>query len=220
MLKPETARTILNVIVNLVVFIAGITGILMLWSLLTRGMKLGTLSTGIPVSMGLMIGDQSYQISRVNVLFSQPGAWMWTLWLLFIALLLTMVVLGYSRIKRFINRLLDDPFAPENAADLRLASRVALFWQGLTLVMAAVYWWAVIQIRPVDAMKTAVASSPGVKIVDGSYNFTLGSLNVLGIDLTPLLIAALLAILATVFQRGHDLREAERSLRAEQELTV
>lgn len=220
MLKPETARTILNLIINLVLLAAGLTVAGLIWSMVTGGLQRSTLSTGVPVSVSVSTSDQSFQISRVNFVRFQPETWMWVLWLAYIGLLLALVVLGYGRMKRFVNRLLDNPFAPENAADLRLASRLALISQGFSLVVTFSGWWTVQQTQPVTALQTALKGSPNIQVVQQVANYTVGGLSFFGINLTPLLVAALLAVLATVFQRAHDLREAERLLRTEQELTV
>lgn len=218
MLKPETARSVLNSVVNLVFFLAGLNTVILLWSLLTGNR--GTLNASVPVSMSLAIKNQSFEISRVTFIQREPEVWMWVLWLAFIVLLLAVVIFGYGRMKRFINRLLDDPFAVENAADLKLASRIALIFQGVSLLITLQAWWTVHRLQPAAALEGTVKGLPDVQVVRQVFNSTIGGLNILGIDLTPLLVAALLAILATVFQRAHDLREAERALRAEQELTV
>lgn len=220
MLKPETARTILNLALNFGLLGIGMTLAVLLWITLTDGFGTGYLSWTVPTSVRLQIDGQSFQASRISLTFPHAPVWAWAVWLGYNLLLLSVLFVGYRRLKTFVNRLLDDPFDQANILDLGLAARLALLWQIISLLMSAVSWWIIAQTRPVEALKTALADSPDIKILDSSYNFPLTSPSFLGIDLTPLLVAALFAILATVFQRAHDLREAERQLRTEQELTV
>lgn len=218
MLKLETARFTLKILLGLTLLSVMLSSVLFLWFQVSGGG--GSLSWNLPVGLHLRLGDQTYGIRSFGSTIPSTMRWVTPLFLGYSLLSAAVVLLLFRRARDFIDRLIDNPFAHENAQDLRRAAGVALLWQGSVLLVTAVSWWVVRGLQPANALRVKLAEVQGVNVWDDSYNYSFTPANFFGINLTPLLVAALLAILATVFQRAHDLREAERSLRAEQELTV
>ncbi|GAA5534961.1 hypothetical protein [Deinococcus aluminii] len=113
-----------------------------------------------------------------------------------VAFIVLAVVLFFvaGRARLFLERLLSDPYHPDNASDLQRAARVALLLQ--------VFW-------TLDGLLTsAVTNRLGLTLPVGQPLRSAYHL-----DVSLLIVAAVLAIAATVVQRGHDLRR-------EQELTI
>lgn len=218
MLKPETARLTLKLLLGLTLLSVLMVSALFLWSGFRWGA--GAASWSLPVGLHLRLGDETYGIRSFGSTIPNTMRWITPLFVGYSLLSAAVVLLFFRRARDFIDRLIDNPFALENAQDLRLAAGVALLWQGSVLLFTAMSWWVVRAVQPADALRVKLSEVQGVAVWDDSHNFSFTPGNFFGVNLTPLVVAALLAILATVFQRAHDLREAERALRADQELTV
>lgn len=115
----------------------------------------------------------------------------------------------FSRAMKFVSRVINDPFHIENSVDLMLASKAALLLQVLNFIFTGL----------ATLFSPAAQAAATLERALGQAHTTV-SVSPIGVSFWPLLLAAALAVLATVFRRGHDLRETERQLRQEQELTI
>ncbi|PYE49481.1 DUF2975 domain-containing protein [Deinococcus yavapaiensis] len=231
MLSTEAARTVLKLFLTLGLIIISLS---LIASLIFAGRSLLNdsepihLSWGVPIDMSLGVQQQTFRISEVRVNYTATP-WMYTTFVLLGAATLGVLFLVYRRALRFVHRLLDDPFAEANRADLQAAARLALAWQGVLLITKSVMWWTTSQQERQNGplwvpLYEAVRGVEGVTFISEDVRFNIDPWSLLnqllGVDFTPLLVAAGLTILATVFKRAHDVREQERQLRREQELTI
>jgi len=213
MLEPKTARLILNIGL---IFTLVVAGLLILYAVLLlvhpQGLFLA-FKTNI-VFPG--VEGARFQFSEIRVPAEKHPVWR-VIFALLYAAAAPLLFLAALRVRAFVDRVFDDPFDARNAADLWAGSRVALVVQAVTLVAALLYGLVsrgyverlyLDTFTPLDAFPEPT--------YDIAYRFNL--LN--PVYFIPLLIAGILTVLAAVFQRGHDLREQERGLRREQELTV
>jgi hypothetical protein len=230
-LSTETARTILKLFLTLALIISGLFLIASL-VFASRGLLGGGapifLSWGVPTDMSLRVQQQTFRITEVHMNYTATP-WMYILSAGLSAATLGVLFLVYRRALRFVHRLLDDPFAQANRVDLQAAARLALAWQGVLLVSKGGTWWLTARQEHQNGplwlpLTDAVRGVEGVTVISRDMRFNAEPFSalsqLLGVNFTPLLIAAGLTILATVFQRAHDVHEQERRLRREQELTI
>ncbi|ACO46913.1 hypothetical protein DEDE109153_11515 [Deinococcus deserti] len=218
MLHPESARIVLNWVLNLGMLFLVLFSLGFLWTLLTGSPLSHPLSFAVPVGIALRLDDQHFRITEMSVTLNPP-VWIKVLGVAASLGLLTFLFVAYSRVKTFFNRLMFDPFDPANIRDLHLAARIALFCQVLVLIGVPLRWWAIQQAQPYDVVHTALKDVPDASVFLASRT-SLGALSVLELGVAPLLTAAVLAIFAAVLQQACVLREEERKLRHEHELTV
>lgn len=223
MLRPETARSILHTLLAVLFVGAGLALVLTVVVgvlILVNGDWPTSLSLELPVHLALHVGEQVYDISGTSLLVRRVPAVALCAFFLLALGLSVLLLFGLRRLRGFVDRVLEDPFHADNSRDLRLAAQLALGWQVILWALSAALWlWS----RHADLaapLRRALADVPGIGVSATGGIGARGGVQVLGVDFTPLIFAAALSVLATVFQRGHDLREAERRLRAEQELTV
>lgn len=150
------------------------------------------------------------ETNRVNLPLS-GSRWLSLLMALAAVAFAAFSFLVLARARTFINRVVDDPFHPLNAHDLSQASRAALQLQIVLLLL----WIINFFIWPASRVAQQLEQMLGGIDHQVTVEYT-----VLPMMWVPLLVWAVCAVLAAVFQRGHDLREQERRLREEQELTI
>ncbi|MFC4456325.1 hypothetical protein [Deinococcus sonorensis] len=225
MLRPQTARTLLHLILTLsllitVLFVVADVG------LSVQAMQAGGsagLRLRVPVSVLLELNHRAFHVTEMMTP-SRLAAWSRPMWLALTVAGASLWFLAARRVRALVDRLLDDPFDPANLRDLRLAVWVALVWQGLMLVSSLVGW---LQNRDAQAQALSTLGQSLSRVPASSVSphstfnvLTLNPLGGLGLNLTPLVIAAALTILATVLRQAAALREEERRLRHEQALTI
>ncbi|PTA68381.1 hypothetical protein [Deinococcus arcticus] len=218
-LPLKTARTVLDLSLGLLGLGLALTGVLsvagMLWLLVApqAGARFEA-----PLSLKIKIGDVVYRTTGASVPLPHGQEVLVVAGMA--ALALASAWLIYRRGFALLRRLLFDPFALANSQDLALASRVALLWQLALWAWSVLGWGQFMGTGQFRALDNALTGIPGAELLGTGARLVIGGGVWPSLSFTWLLVAAALAVLSVVFRRAHDLREAERQLRAEQALTV
>ncbi len=213
MLTPARAQTILSLMLTVMLVLTALALLLLLLGSLLQT----TFSLTLPLNATLDVAGGRYGLSSVHLPLVDLPVWVKAAWMVSMALLLTGLIALLWGARQFTRRLLSDPFHPANARDLTFAARLALSWQGLSLLAPLVNRWLIAQTHPLDALNRQF---PADAVISGREAALTTSFSILGVDLTPLLIAAVCVLFAAALTQAAHIREQERQLRAEQELTV
>lgn len=225
MLTPRTAKLILNLSLYGAFLAVGLTALLALSGLLlaqlspSQGTQTAHMSIGVGTK-AILKNAAGFEILIRQVwvpIEIRRAVTVITATAIASLILCLLLFVGLVRLRAFVNRVIDDPFHPQNAADFRLASRVALAVQGLLLLRSAISAYASRLFHTDQLLREALRGSGFTANIHVDPFSTAGG--IFG-WLFPLLAAVILAVLATVFRRGHELRQEEQRLREEQVLTI
>lgn len=211
-LRPESARWVLNA--GLILWMLGgassiLLGLIFLWTTASSNATRMTLFMPYQTRVRLP-GKLELKGAELGNALTVPGWLPLTLGLLSIAFGVLWLIWG-QRARAFVSRLLEDPFHTSNVTDLLAASRAALWF-------AALYsagWVMCLLLWPPQKVARQLADS-----LEGLQATVSVSAYPPPVFWPMVLAWAVCAVLASVFQRGHDLHGEERRLRTEQELTV
>lgn len=210
MLTPARAHAILSFTLSTLGVLTALMLLVFLLGVFTSGNRTQTVfSMNIPLDLTLSLPGGQYNVSTFHLPLGDLPGWVGLGWLAAFTLLMAGVIGLLWRARQFTRRLLSDPFHPANAADLTLAARLALIGQVVAALQPLLNGWMFARIQPLeDAIVRGLNT-------DSSLPFSL-----FGVNLTPLLIAAVCVLFSAALAQAAHIREQERQLRAEQELTV
>lgn len=218
MLTPARAQTILSFTLTALAVLTALMLLVFLWGVFTSGDRTQTVfSVNIPLDLTLSLPGGRYNVSTFHLPLGDLSGWARNGWLAGFTLLMACVIGLLWRARQFTRRLLRDPFHPDNARDLTLAAQLALIGQVVAALQPLLNGWMFARIQPLEALRRQLPEDAIVRGMntDSSLPFTL-----FGVNLTPLLIAAVCVLFAAALTQAAHIREQERQLRAEQELTV
>ncbi|GGN32827.1 hypothetical protein [Deinococcus daejeonensis] len=213
MLTPARAQTILSFMLSVMLVLTALALLLLLLGSLLQT----TFSLTLPLNATLDLAGGQYGLSSVNLPLADLPVGVKAAWMVSMALLLTGLIALLWGARRFTRRLLSDPFHPANARDLTLAARLGLIGQVVAALQPLLNGWMFARIQPLETLRRQL---PEDAIVRGMNTDSSLPFSLFGVDLTPLLIAAVCVLFATALTQAAHIREQERQLRAEQELTV
>ncbi|WP_189087719.1 DUF2975 domain-containing protein [Deinococcus ruber] len=182
-----TGSQLLTVVIAVLVFIFRRKTTLAFWAS-TPGMN-GTLTSG----------GMTYKITVESMGISPSGLKLWV-WLICTGVLLFVWLWLLQRGKSFVSRISTDPFAWENARDLKWFAGLICF--GYCVSQFYSLFWS------------AFLSTPNLKLSGLTMQHKIN------FDLTPLVVSLFIYLIAIAIERGYFLREQERQLRQDAELTV
>lgn len=212
MLTPARAQTILTFTLTLM---AVLTALGLCFFLLNMRSP-ATYSLTVPLDITLSLPGGRYDLSNFHLPLSDLPEWARNVWLAGFTLFIACLIALLWGARQFTRRLLSDPFHPDNVRDLTVAARLALIWQVLAVVQPTLNGWVTARSHPLEALRRQLPEDAIVH--QGNAMQPLFSL--FGVDLTPLLIAAGCVLFSAALTQASYIREQERQLRAEQELTV
>jgi len=213
MLTPARAQTILSFMLTVMLVLTALALLLLLLGSLLQT----TFSLTLPLNATLDVAGGQYGLSSVNLPLVDLPVGVKAAWMVSMALLLTGLIALLWRARQFTRRLLSDPFHPANARDLTFAARLGLIGQVVAALQPLLNGWMFARIQPLETLRRQL---PEDAIVRGMNTDSSLPFSLFGVDLTPLLIAAVCVLFATALTQAAHIREQERQLRAEQELTV
>ncbi|GGR89271.1 hypothetical protein [Deinococcus sedimenti] len=212
MLTPARAQTILTYLITTMMIL---TMLFLMVSLIIPAVQ-ATLSLTIPLNTTLNLSGARYDLASFHLPLDDLPGWVRLTCLAAFSLLLVGVTGLLWRARQFTRRLLSDPFHPDNARDLTLTARLALIGQVFAVLQPLLNSWMTARIQPLEALRRHLPEE--AVVLGNTVNTSLFSL--FGVNLTPLLIAAVCVLFAAALTQAAHIREQERQLRAEQELTV
>lgn len=218
MLTPARAQTILSFALTTLAALTALMLLVFLLGVFTSGDRTQTVfSVSIPLDLTLSLPGGRYDVSTFHLPLADLPGWIRLGWLAGFTLLMAGVIGLLWRARQFTHRLLSDPLHPANARDLNLAARLGLIGQVVAALQPLLSGWMFARIQPLEALRRQL---PEDAIVRGMNTDSSLPFSLFGVDLTPLLIAAACVMFAAALTQAAHIREQERQLRAEQELTI
>lgn len=216
---PETARKILNFVLGatqvftaifLVIF--GLSGLVALLG--GRQLNFNQFYS-IPLNVHIALADKtSLSLSAFNLLVEPTRNWEKALIFFVFFFLLAAIIYVAASLRKLLNEIIDDPFQVGIAPKFRVMAYALLGVQLLEIIYKSILFFDSRGREAERLIENTLGSLAAIKTVSVSRSLFPD------IAFTPLWAALALILLAAVFQRGHDLREQERQLRLDQELTV
>ncbi|ANE43145.1 hypothetical protein [Deinococcus puniceus] len=216
---PEIARNVLNFVLSATQVFAAIG--LAIYTFLGLGALLSGRELDFNQSYSIalnahitLLNKNSFSISGLDLPVEPNSDWqrMLILFGIFFTLAAIIYVAGY--LKKLLNKIIDDPFQSGIAPKFRIMAYALLSMQLLEIIYKSILFFDSRGREAQRMIENTFGSLAAIKTVSVSRSLFPN------IDFSPLWAALALILLAAVFQRGHDLREQERSLRLDQELTV
>jgi hypothetical protein len=217
--RPETARKILDFSLSATQIFAGVAlcGFLIvcLISLLTGGTTDFNQYYSIPVNLEIYLQNgQALGITELKVPIKIDSLWKEGAVAVLILVFLSLLIHSVGYIRKTMNQIMEDPFHIRVIIKLRRISFFLLCAGIMQIAFSVVIFFIGLRVNPEQIIKSTFENLATIKTVTNTERFYPA------FSFSFLWAALALILLAAVFQRGHDLREQERQLRLDQELTV